>query len=154
MQEPPDTRKSLDVVSFYSRIWLPIGLVFATLMIVAGILTYRDTSRLSPLLNVLSGLLLWVYCIWMGYCAWRNPILHLGPDEIRWCPPGTLHPQRMPVAQVTGFSWPAHQDLWIQGTGGKTLRIVVFGVRRVDRERARAWLSERWGDRGLAAPTR
>ena len=156
MQEPHDTRESMDVVAFHSRIWLFFGFVVAVLNIVVAILVYRDGSQhfLSPLMNALSGVLILSYCTWMGYCAWRNPVLHLGSDEIRWCPPGTLHPKKMPVDQVTGFSWPARHDLWIEGSGGAALHITMIGIRRRDRERVRSWLSARWTDHGLAAQAR
>ena len=107
-----------------------------------------DGAVFRSLPSLLFGLWSLGYYGWKGYTGWKGPLLHLDPNEIRWHPAGSRHPQRMLVAEVTGFRWPSPADLWIEGRAGSTLRIPMVGVRKCDRERVREWLSDRWVDGG------
>jgi hypothetical protein len=147
MQEPVRSETSVDV--FVSRVFLAamtLGFLCSALLVamdVAGLLQ----GKVSVI-----GLVLHLFMVgcsgWMSYRMWHVPVLHLDPSEIRLHPGAGLSPQRIPVADVTGFRWPYPSDLWIERRGGSTLRLGMIGISRRDRERVREWLSDRWVDGG------
>ncbi len=145
-------RASIDIfIRRFFRVWMAFCAVGGGVQLTLNLVLLVQGQGLfyKSVFDLLMGLSFLVYFGWISYVAWRHPVLHFGPDEISWRPPGSLRARRLALSEVTGFRWPLPKDLWIEGAGETTLRIPVIGISALDRERARAWLEARWVDGGF-----
>ena len=152
MRESDSRAPSVEVFASRTlRVAMGLGFCNGVLLLAIGLirLLSEDDAVVGSVGNMLAGLWLGGYFGWVGYSVWRRPVLQLDMNEIRWLPIGSRRPQRIRVADVTGFRWPYPADLWIEGGTRSPLRVHMVGISKCDRARVREWFIERWADGGL-----